>query len=389
MQGVALKQEPYYTVKLTFNASGEIASRLLSTAWRFKIAVHRVLAAAEEQHEILIPSKTAWVKMFKPLAYEIIPNKRYSYGVVYLVYGIWESARKLGVDFKEVELGDWLLFQHYDREWPGNVIRVHEDYSVSVTTYGWSGEKDRILLKAKPNKGQRKALDAILARRERYMPRVVITSYGVRRGMLWANGEVHILVPWSFYVEVAKRCSGPTGDNVAGVDINTDRINLAILDRDGNVLDYKTFWFQEVTARGYPRRRAWSIIGMRVHDALRYAYHHGVKSIFLENPKVLGILKLVWIRNGRRVHENYNWKVATFRNRIIEMIAGKTPLYGMSVGFVDPHGTSSSEENIVLQRTLRVDRHTASAILIAIKGLGIKKSSEVTRGYINPKQPYP
>jgi hypothetical protein len=310
--------------------------------------------------------------MFKPLAYEVIPNKRYSYGVVYLVYGVWESARELGVDLGEVELGDWLLFQHYDREWPGNVIRVHEDYTVSVTTYDWDGAKERVLLRAKPNRGQRQVLDAILERKERYMPRVVITGYGVRRGVLWVRGEVHVSVPWSFYVETARRYSEPIGDNVAGIDVNSDRVNLAILDRDGNVLDYKTFWFREVTARGYPRRRAWSVVGMRVHEMLRYAYHHGVEKVFLESPDVLGRLKLAWIRNGKRFHGSYNWKVSTFRSRIIDMIALKAPLYGMSVGFVYPKGTTSSEENIVLQEKLRIDRHTASAIIIAMRGLGIK-----------------
>ncbi len=364
--------EPYYTVKLSFNASGEAASKLLATAWRFKIATHRVLDAVKRSNDTLVPSKIAWLKLFKPLAYDAIPNKRYSYGVVYLVYGLWESARELGIDVGDIELGDWLLAQHYDREWPGNVIRVHDDYTVSVTTYWWDSSKDRVLLHAKPNRGQKRVLDAILARREKYMPRVVITDYGVRKGVLWVRGEVHASVPWSFYVSVARRHDEPLGDNVAGIDVNTDRINLAILDLNGTVLDYKTFWFSEVTARGYQKRRAWSVIGMRVHEMLKYAYHHGVSIIFLENPDVLGRLKLAWIRNGRRLHGNYNWKVTTFRSRVIEMIMKKAPLYAIEVRFVNPRGTSNSNDNTLLQRRFRVDRHTASAILIAMRGLGIK-----------------
>ena len=270
----------------------------MATAWRFKLAAHRVLCAAKQHTGILVPSKIAWLKMFKQLAYEVIPNKRYSYGVVYLVYGVWESARELGVNFREVELGDWLLFQHYDRERPGNVIRVHEDYTVSVTTYGWDGSKERILLHTRPNKGQKQVLDVILARREKYMSRILITNYGVRKGTLWVRGEVHVSVPWSFYVEAARRYAKPLGDNVAGVDVNSNRVNLAILDNNGNILDYRTFWFREVTARGYLRRSTWSVIGMRVHNMLRYAYHHGVEKVFLENQMVLGRLKLAWIREG-------------------------------------------------------------------------------------------
>ncbi len=369
---IALHREPYYTVKLVFNASGDVVSKLLATVWRFKLAAHRVLNAAKQHAGILVPSKIAWLKLFKPLAYEVIPNKRYSYGVVYLVYGVWESARELGIDFRGVELGDWLLLQHYDREWPGNVIRVHDDYTTSVTTYHWDGSKERILLHTRPNKGQKQVLDTILARKEKYMPRVVITDYGVRKGTLWVRGEVHVSVPWSFYVEAARIYIKPMGDNVAGVDVNSDRINLAILDSEGRVLDYRTFWFREVTARGYPWKRAWSVIGMRVHEMLRYAHHHGVKMLFLENPELLGRVRLLWNRNGRRLHRNYNWKVSIFRSRIIEMISLKAPLYGLPTSFVDPRGTTGSEENTVLQKKLRVDRHTASAVLVAMRGLGTR-----------------
>ncbi len=76
------------------------------------------------------------------------------------------------------------------------------------------------------------------------------------------------------------------GSLYSGVDVNTDRINLAIVDADGRLRDVKTFWFREVTARGgFPRRRAWSIIGMRVHEMLDYAYHHGVKAVVLETQR--------------------------------------------------------------------------------------------------------
>ena len=64
-----------------------------------------------------------------------------------------------------------------------------------------------------------------------------------------------------------------------------------------------TFWFRcfniEVTAKRYPRGRAWSIIGMRVHELLKYAYHHGVSTVALKNPEVISRLRLAWIKTGR------------------------------------------------------------------------------------------
>lgn len=364
-----MNEQPLYTVKLSFNASSEKAKKILSTAWLFKIACHRILSKSKEIKDMLVSSKVAWIKMFKNHAYEIMPNKRYSYGVVYLVYGIWESARRLGINYDDVELSDWLLIQHYEREVNGNVIRVHEDGSVLVTTYGYDGSKDRILVKAKPNKGQAELLNSIVESKEKYMPKLIIRDYGVRDDKLYVRGEIHISVSYDFYLKHVKRYNEPKGSLIGGVDVNTDRINLAIIDENGGLRDKKTFWFPEVTARGYPRRRAWSIIGMKVHELLKYAYHHGVSTLALENPEVIGGLRLAWVKNGKRLHRNYNWRVTIFRNRIIEMITMKAPIYGLRVNYVNPKGTTHSREHDDIMTRYGLDKHTASAYLIALKSI--------------------
>jgi hypothetical protein len=91
--------------------------------------------------------------------------------------------------------------------------------------------------------------------------------------------------------------------------------------------------------------------------------------LFLENPEVLGKLKLLWVRSGNRGHENYNYKRSIFRSSIIEMVALKEPLYSIEAKYVDPKGTTSSREHDDVMRKYRLDRHTASAYLIALKGL--------------------
>ena len=64
--------------------------------------------------------------------------------------------------------------------------------------------------------------------------------------------------------------------------------------------------------------------------------------------------------------------MSIFRNGIIEKIVMKMPLYGLSVSFVNPKGTSSSKANMMLQKKYRVDKHIASAMLIAMRSLNIK-----------------
>jgi hypothetical protein len=83
----------------------------------------------------------------------------------------------------------------------------------------------------------------------------------------------------------------------------------------------------------------------------------------------LGKLKLLWVRSNDRRHENYNYKKAVFRSSVIEMVALKAPLYGIEAKYVDPKGTTSSREHDEVMKRYGLDRHVASAYLIALRGL--------------------
>jgi hypothetical protein len=358
----------YITIKLPFNASGGVAKELLSTAWWFKIATHRVLALAK-QMQVLPGNKIGWVSMFRSIAYEIIPNRRYADGAVTLVMSIYESCRALGVDFRSVELGDWLMFQQSELEYPAKSITLRPGYEFHITTVRYDGLISRVVVKPTVSRSYRQLLDTVLAGRVEYMGRVVVRDYGVRGNQLWVHGEIHMTVPLDVYYKYMTKHKRNGGKLFGGVDVNADRINLAIVDERGDLRDYKTFWFSETSRKGFSRHSAWSIIGMRIHEMLDYAYHHGVKTLFLENPEVLGRLKLAWVRGGDRKHENYNYKVSVFRSSIIEKIVLKAPLYSIETKYVNPRGTTNSIEHDELMRKYGLDRHTASAYLIALKGI--------------------
>jgi len=358
----------YITIKLPFNVNGDVGKELLSTAWLFRIATHKVLALAK-QMQVLPGTKIGWVNMFRSIAYEIIPNRRYADGAVTLVMSIYESCRALGIDFRGVELGDWLMFQQSELEYPAKSITLRPGYEFHITTIKYDGLIGRVVVRPTVPKNYGELLDAVLAGRVEYMGRVVIRDYGVRNNQLWVHGEVHMTVPLDIYYEHMARHRRNAGKLFGGVDVNTDRINLVIIDEDGELIDHKTFWFSETSRKGFSRHSAWSIIGMRIHEMLNYAYHHGVKTLFLENPEVLGRLKLAWIKSGDRGRENYNHRVMVFRSSIIERITMKAPLYSIEVKYVNPKGTTNSTEHDELMRKHGLDRHTASAHLIAIKGL--------------------
>jgi len=51
------------------------------------------------------------------------------------------------------------------------------------------------------------------------------------------------------------------------------------------------------------------------------------------------------------------------------MIALKAPLYSIEVKYVNPKGTTNSIEHDEAMKRYRLDRHTASACIIAVKEL--------------------
>jgi hypothetical protein len=358
----------FITIRFPFDVNGDVAKELLSTAWWFRIATHRVLNMVKQQ-QILPGTKIGWVNMLRQFAYEIVPNRRYADGAVTLVMGIYESCRALGIDFRDVELGDWLMFQQSELEYPSRSITLKPNYEFHITTIRYNGTTSRVVVKPTVPRSYKELLYVILTRRIKYVGRVVIDGVGARNNQLWVHGEVHITIPLDVYFEYMARHKKNSGKLIGGVDVNTDRVNLAIIDEDGELIDHRTFWFSETTARGFPKHRAWGIIGMRIHESLEYAYRHGVKTLFLENPEILGKLRLMWIKNGDRKHENYNHKVSVFRSSIIERIALKAPLYSIETKYVNPKGTTNSTKHDELMRKHGLDRHTASAYSIALRGL--------------------
>jgi IS605 OrfB family transposase len=358
----------YATITAGFNASDGDAKLLLSTVWLFKIATHRLFNIVK-QMSVLPASDIGWKSMFYKTVYDVIPNRRYSYGVITLVRSVYESCRQLGVDFKNSELSDWLMFQQSEKEYPPRSITLKSISEVEVTVFNYDKESKRIALRVSTSGTYEKLLETVLRKKQPYMPRIYVKSWNIRDGRLYVRGELQVAIPVDFYYKHMARVRVNKGRLYAGIDVNVDRINLVIVDDDGKFRDVCTFWFEEASRKGCSRHRARSVIGMRVHEMLEYVYHHGVKVLFLENPEVLGKLKLLWVRSNDRKHENYNYRVSIFRSSVIEMIALKAPLYGIEVKYVDPKGTTNSREHDEIMEKYRLDRHTASAYHIALKGL--------------------
>jgi hypothetical protein len=358
----------YITITFPFNICCDVAKRLLSTAWLFKMATHRLLSIAK--HMSFLPgTDIGWKNYFRGIVYDVIPNRRYADGVITLIRSIYESCRQLSVDFKSVELSDWLMFQQSELEYSARNITLKSGLEFHITTVDYNKNTYRDVVKPTISKRYRILLNRMLEERQKYTGRVVIKSYGVEESDLWVQGEIQVTISLDFYYKHMSKARVNNGRLYGGVDVNLDRINLAIIDDSGSLRDIHTFWFEEASRKGCNKHRARSIIGMKINELLKHAYHHGVKTMFLENPEVLGRLKLFWIKSGDRRHKNYNYKRTIFRSSIIEMITLKAPLYDIKVKFINPKETTNSEEHDEIMKRNGLDRHVASAYLIALKGL--------------------
>jgi len=187
-------------------------------------------------------------------------------------------------------------------------------------------------------------------------------SYGAR--IVFRNGRIylHLSIPIELYLKHFKKGEAK-GSLVVGFDLNSDRINMVIIDRYGRIRDAKTEWFPEVTSQGYPKIRAKARRLDTLAKLLKYAYHHGVGVVVFEN--LMTIKKRKYTKN--RVA---NRKITRFAKKELLQYGIVTAMkHGFKVLLVNPKGTTKSEEHDKVMKRYGLDRHTASAYLIALRGI--------------------
>ena len=364
----------YITVTMDFHVNGDYARNILSTAWLSKLVAHRVLGLIKENELLADLSEYKFLKVLRSKCYDVLPNRRYVDGILKLVHSTLKSAKALKVNIKDIELKQWLLFQSdgergYAR---GNMnIRFIDTQHVRALTLGYDKRTRYVELEVTTPKGWKKLIEFLINRafdgQIGYPARVVVKDYGIGKHGLHAHGEVQVMVPYSLYLEVMRRYDKPRGSNIAGIDVNVERLDTVVVDEYGNLVSYRTFWMKNTTFMGVRRKRSWSLIGEQIHTLLKWLYSQGVSIIGLENPEIIGHLRYYWIRNGERRDRKWNWKVSMFRNSIIERMTWKAPLYSMKVTYVDPKNTSKEGEKI--GKKLGLDKHLGSAYIIAKRTL--------------------
>jgi hypothetical protein len=155
---------------------------------------------------------------------------------------------------------------------------------------------------------------------------------------------------------------------VAGFDLNSDRLNVVVVNEEGKVIAKKTWWYSDVTRPGFPKGKAMALRLNALSESLNFLSRIGVDYVVFEDLFLVKRRKFTRSRSGNR-------KVSRFAKRQL-LIHGviRALRLGFNVILVNPKGTTNSEYHDKVMREKGFDRHTASAYLIALKGLGMLNS---------------
>ena len=152
--------------------------------------------------------------------------------------------------------------------------------------------------------------------------------------------------------------------SIRGIDLNSDRINSVRVDDDiENPQDILNFHFHEVSSHGFPKEKAWYLRLSRSNVVVRYAREEGCIGISLED--LTKIKKRKFTSNP-----NANRKISRFpKRKWLQYIMIQCLKHGLLIIPVDPKGTTHSKEHEEVMKRFGLDKHTASAYLIAKRGL--------------------
>ena len=188
-----------------------------------------------------------------------------------------------------------------------------------------------------------------------------------RTEIVFRSGKVylHLSIPIELYLKHLGRGRGRRGRGglVAGIDLNSDRVCMVVVDSLGRVRDLKTKWFSELTSHGFSRGRARARRLEALSKIFEYARDHNVGVVVFEDLFKVKRRRFVKSRKANR-------KISKFAKRkLLQHGVVMALRRGFEVLLVEPRGTTSSEEHAKVMRELGLDKHVASAYLIALRGL--------------------
>ncbi len=330
-------------------------AKLVFTARMYRLGVLTALECLESK----IPMKECMFKIKR-----FVPNQKYAHACYERAREMYKSAKRKGRKVKQ--LRQWFMFESIgDRLDKGNRnIRLSSPNEVRVVVFAEKFGIKRIKLPIKPLKTHTEIIKELYelgsSKLLGYNARCIIRDYSRDEALV----ELQFIVPVDLYLKYRRIYDKPRGRNIGGIDWNSDRANLAIVSPKGELLDHKTWWFPETTSHGYPRIARKTKQSQVLSEIMDYCYHHGCGVVVFEDPNII---------KTRRFTKNstVNRKISRWTKRkASQMFILKALRYGLKPFFVNPAYTSKLAG--LIAKDLGLDRHTASAYILALEYLGLR-----------------
>jgi len=330
-------------------ASSEDHVKLARLAWSFRRAVQLAVKMIAKG----VKASDALRELRRTL------NKAYADSAFKAAKAIVEGCMANGGDPLRVEVRRLFIISGGESSRLGNRnVRLEDVGSVRVK-YPYDGSW--IALRARFGEEYlsllRELVELAKQKKASYNAKIVFRGGGI---------YVHVSVPIQLFLKHFKKGEA-RGELIAGLDLNSDRINLAIIDERGRLVDVRTARFPETTSHGFPRSKARAMRLGALAKLLGYCYYHGVGTVAFED---------LFEVKGRRFAKSKtaNRKMSRFAKReLLQHAITMSLKYGLRVLLVDPKGTTSSREHDEVMLKYGLDRHMASAYLIALKALNQSK----------------
>ena len=228
---------------------------------------------------------------------------------------------------------------------------------------------DKVLIKIPHANGRHEWAECKAKFGKKHLPvieELINADFPYSVGVVLNNGKfhLHVTVPLEIVIKHDNH-SKVTKKNkyIAGFDLNSDRINMVIINEHGEILDVKNRHFPEITQPGFPKDKARDIILKALSELIDYAVYHNVRYFVFE--------KLANVKRKKTIDKNANRKIARFSYRIL-LNHAKTMVKKRRGIFVQVNPAYASIDAIPLSKRLGLDVHTTSAYLLALRYLNLR-----------------
>ena len=234
-------------------------------------------------------------------------------------------------------------------------------------------DTDKVLVKIPHANGKHEWIKCNVKFGKKYIPLIkelLTGEIAYSSTVVLSNGKYyfHVTIPLNLYAKhTGKSFVKKNASYVAGFDVNPDRINMVIINEAGDIIDIRNEHFHDLIQHGYPKNKAREIRLSALSKLIDYAVNHNVKYFIFE--------KITNIKPDK--NRKANRRIGKFAYRQLLQHA-EIMVKKRDGAFKTISPAYTSIDAVPLARKFGLDRHTASAYLMAIRGLLFLKNHKNT-----------